>query len=278
MKGEETMKRFLILAMLAALVPLAGFAIDANQLHYVEILPAQATTLEKTDLLLLGPVSNTNGGSTAGSAIDCSDYEGYGVVVGSLGARSADGDTSTVAVVYGFTTNPATALVTFTQTTATAKFESYEFDFDTLQGTNAALYLKATFTNVEGDDTPMIGSCALVYDAARTAQTITGTGVDVSVYKGNATIVTAMGGAVNEASTYTNTVTIQHSASLGSGYTTLTNLAGTAGTETVVGSTGEVDTFPIDLSRCHKYLRAVSVQENDVGSVGVYLVAPMKSE
>jgi hypothetical protein len=272
------MKRFLILATLAALLPLAGFAIDANQLHYVEILPAQASTLEKTDLLLLGPVSNTNGGSTAGSAINVSTYEGYGVIVAGLGARSAAGDTSTVAVVYGFTASPATALVTFTQTTATAKFESYEFDFDTLQGTNAALYLKATFANVEGDTTPMIGSAVLVYDAARADQTITGSAVDVSAYKGNATIVTTMGGAVNEAAGYTNTVTIQHATASTGTWSTVTNLAGTAATETVVGATGEVDTYPIDLGRLHKYIRAVSVQQNDAGSVGVTLVAPMKSE
>ena len=267
-----------IMLVAALMLPLVCLALDANQMHYVEIMPPQAATLEKTDLLLLGPVGNTNGGSTAGIAINVTAYEGYGVIVAGLGARSAASDTSTVAIVYGFTSSPVTALMTFTQTTATAKFESYEFDFDTLQGTNAALYLKATFANVEGDTTPMIGSAVLVYDAARADQTITGSAVDVSAYKGNATIVSAMGGAVNEAAGYTNTVTIQHSANGSTGWATITNLAGTAATETVVGATGEVDTYPIDLSRLHKYVRAVSVQQHDVGSVGVILVAPQKSE
>ena len=270
-----------IMLVAALMLPLVCLALDANQMHYVEIMPPQAATLEKTDLLLLGPVSNTNGGSTAGSAINVSAYEGYGVIVAGLGARSADGDTSTVAVVYGFDGSPATPLVTFTQTTATAKFESYEFDFDTLQGTNAALYLKATFTNVEGDDTQMIGSCALVYDAARSSdQTITSDIIDISAYKGNATVLFALGGALNETATYTNTVTFQHgtNSAFAGTYATVTNLAGTAGTGSLTGTVGEVDEFAIDLGRLHKYVRAVSVQQHDVGSVGVILVAPQKSE
>ena len=271
------MKR-IMMGLIAVCLPVIGLAADANQMHYLEILPTQAATLEKTDLLLLGPTSHTNGGSTAGTAINVSAYEGYGLIVMGQGARGGAGQTSTVAVVYGFTSSPATALVTATQTTATAKYTSYEFDFDTLQGTNAALYLKATFANVSGDAVPMVGGAVLIYDAARADQTITGTGVDVSQYKGNATIVTTLGGAVNETATYTNTVTIQHSTALDSGYTTLTNLAGTAGTESLVGATGSVETFAIDLARAHKYIRAVSVQQNDVGGVGVTLVAPMKAQ
>jgi len=274
------MKRMNLAAMVAAVwLPVVGWAMDANQMKYLEILPAQAATLEATDLLLLGPVAHTNGGSTAGSAVDVSAYEGYAVLVLGQGARSGSGHTSTVAVVYGFTSSPATALTTATQTSATSKFTSYEFDLDTLQGTNAALYLKATFTNVKGDTTEMNGSAVMIYNAARTDQTITGSAVDIAAYKGNATILCAMGGAVNEAAGYTNTVTIQMATnSAFSNAITITNLAGTAAIETVVGSTGEVDTYPIDLSRCLRYIRAVSVQQHDVGSVGVTLVAPMKSE
>jgi len=265
--------------LLAVAMPLIALGQDANLMNYVEILPNQAATLEPTDLLLLGPVSNTNGGSTVGSAVNVSAYEGRALIVMGQGVRSAASDTSTVTVVYGFTSSPATALTVATQTTATAKFTSYEFDLDTLQGTNAALYLKATFANVEGDTTPMIGDAVLIYGAARSAdQTITGTGVDVAVYKGNATFLVACGGALNESASYTNTVTIQHSTALGSGYTTVTNLAGTDGVLSLVGATGSVQEFACDLGRLHKYVRAVSVQQNDVGSVGVTLVAPMKSE
>ena len=269
-------------AMMACVVMTAGaisFAADANLMKYVEILPAQSPTLEKVDVLLLGPVANTNLGSTAGSAIDVSAYEGYGVIVMGQGARSADGDTSTVSIVYGFDSSPATALVTATQATATAKFTSYEFDFDTLQGTNDALYLKATFANVEGDDTAMVGDAVLVVESARASeQTITGSAVDVAAYKGNATFVFECGSPVNESAAFTNIVTIQHSANGSTAWATCTNLAGTAMVVTDTGATGQTATLPMDLSRLRKYVRAVSVQYNDVAPVGVTLVAPMKSE
>jgi hypothetical protein len=248
-------------------------------MKYQEILRVQAPTFEKTDLLLLGPSSATNGAAVAGSAVDVSAYEGYGLIVMGQGARSADGDTSTVAVVYGFSNSPTTALVTASQTTATAKFTSYEFDFDTLQGTNAALYLKATFTNVEGDATPMIGDAVLIYDAARSAaQTNTGSAVDIGAYKGNATFLIDCGNPINESAAFTNVVTIQHSTTGSTGWTTVTNLAGTALVVTDTGATGQQTTIPCDLSRCHKYIRAISVQQNDVAPVGVTLIAPMKSE
>jgi hypothetical protein len=267
-----------IATMAALLMPLVCLALDANQMHYVEILPNQAATLEKTDLLLLGDTVTTNGESAAGSAVNVSTYEGYAIVVANHSARGEAGNTNVISVVYGFTASPATALFSSTQTTATAKYESYEFDFDTLQGTNAALYLKATCTNQNGVLSSSQGA-VLIYDAARSDQTITGSGVDISAYKGNATIVCAMGGALNEAAGYTNTVTIQMGTNAAfSTPITVTNLAGTAAIETVVGATGEVDTYPIDLSRLHQYIRAVSVQQNDVGSVGVTLVAPQKSE
>lgn len=260
--------------LLAVAMP-ARAALDASQATYVEILPAQASLLEKTDLLLLGPVSNTNGDSTAGSAIDVSAYEGKAIVINGLSARSGASHTSTVSVVYGFDESPATALVTSTQTTATALFDSYEFDFDTLQGTNAALYLKATFANVAGDSNAMLGASCLVYDAARSAaQSITGTGVDVSAYKGGGAFVVQCGGAVNESTNYTATVTLQHSASLASGYTTITNVAGTAGVLTLTGTTGSVQEYAVDMAGLHKYVRAVVSQTNDVGSVGVTLAVP----
>jgi len=255
------------------------FAADANLMKYVEILPAQAPTFEKTDVLLLGPVGNTNGASTAGSAINVSAYEGYGLIVMGQGARSGASHTSTVSVAYGFDSSPVTALTAATQTTATAKFTSYEFDFDTLQGTNAALYLKATFANVAGDANQMVGDAVLIVDAARSgSQTITGSAVDVSAYKGNAAFEFHCGSPINEATAFTNVVTIQHSANGSTGWATVTNLAGTALVVTDTGATGQTTTIPCDMSRLHKYVRALSVQTGDVAPVGVTLVAPMKSE
>jgi len=270
----------IIMTLLVALLPVAARAADANQMHYLEILPDQSATLEKTDLLILGPIGLYTGLSTTGAAVNVSTYEGNFVVVMGQGARSRAAHTSTVEVLYGFTSSPATHLTASTQTTATAKFTSEEFDFDTLQGTNTAMYIRAIFSNLAGyTTTNMVGDVSIVYDAVRSAaQTITGTGIDVSAYKGNATLVTSFGGAVNEASTYTNAVTFQHCATLNGTYTIVTNLAGTAGTESQVGATAAVETYPIDLGRLHKYLRAVSISYDDVGSVGVTLVSPMKSE
>ena len=53
---------------------------------------------------------------------------------------------------------------------------------------------------------------------------------------------------------------------------------GTAGTIAVAGDNAGSQTFACDLSRLHKYVRATSFATNDVGSVAVTLVAPMKSE
>ena len=256
-----------------------GFAADANQMKYVEILPMQAPLLEKTDLLLLGPIGKTNKLGSTGSAIDVSTYEGKAIIVMGQGARTGAGHTSVVSVAYGFTSSPVTALAGATQNTATAKFTSYEFDFDTLQGTNAALYLRATFTNLVGDTTSMIGDAVLIYDAARTAaQTITGSAVDVSAYKGNAAFVFECGSPVNEATNFSNIVTVQHSTNGAANWQAITNLAGTAVAVTDTGSTGQTATRAYDLGRARKYIRAVSVQTNDAASIGVTLVAPMKSE
>ena len=39
-----------------------------------------------------------------------------------------------------------------------------------------------------------------------------------------------------------------------------------------------IATFPIDLGRLHKYVRASSVNYQDTNSVSVILVAPMKAQ
>jgi hypothetical protein len=110
---------------------------------------------------------------------------------------------------------------------------------------------------------------------------VTGTGVDVSGYKGNAAFVVYTGTC--SATNNLLTVTLQTSAAISSGYTTLTNISATAGvfTEFAAATTSEtvnVQTFPCSLARCSKYVRAIytqSLAENFV-PVSVVLVAPMK--
>lgn len=270
-----------IMLVAALMLPLVCLALDANQMHYVEIMPPQAATLVKSDTTLLAPVSVTDGLSSTGGVTDVSAYEGYALIVMGQGGIQTATHTSLVQILYGYSAPPTTALITATQAATVAKFTSYEFDFDTLRGTNTSLYLHAIFTNYSGSSTGVIGSAALVYDAARSSdQTITSDIIDISAYKGNATVLFALGGALNETATYTNTVTFQHgtNSAFAGTYATVTNLAGTVGTGSLTGTVGEVDEFAIDLGRLNKYVRAVSVQQHDVGSVGVILVAPQKSE
>jgi hypothetical protein len=115
-----------------------------------------------------------------------------------------------------------------------------------------------------------------------TNATVTGTGVDVTGYKGNATFVVQTGTA--SATNNLLTVTLQTSAAISSGYVTITNVSATAGVLTQfagvsgVASSVNVQTFPCSLARCLKYVRVVytqSLADNSV-PVNVVLVAPMK--
>lgn len=258
------MKRKVLAAVFALAAVAVYAALDTHLLYHEAFLPAQAATLENDSVLLLGPVSATNGLSSDGSAVDVSAYSGKGLLIGALGARSGDGHTSTVAVVYGFTDSPETALATYTQTTATAKFDDTEIDFGTLRGTNAALFLKATFTNVAGDDNPMIGGAVLVFDKARAAaQTITGSSVDTINYKSFGCIVVSLGAGTLGATNYTAAVQIQ-SAAASTG--TWANVSGK--TATLTGSSaGAVTVIPYEFGKGHRYLRAVVTTTNDVGPV-----------
>jgi hypothetical protein len=115
--------------------------------------------------------------------------------------------------------------------------------------------------------------------ALTNTQTKTGSAVDVSSYKGNATVVVLAGVPITSKGNYSNAITIQHSITGTNNWSTLTNTAGTAGVITHTGnSSSGADTFSIDMARVRKYMRAVSVATNDGGSVSVLLVAPMKSE
>jgi hypothetical protein len=248
----------------------AGLAFDTSLTYHDQLLAAQAPTLEKDSVLLLGPVSATNGAAVAGTAVNVSTYAGKGLIVAGLGARSAASDTSTVSVVYGYTSSPTNALVTFTQTSATAKYEDYEIDFATLKGTNAALYVKATFTNVEGDATPMIGGAVLVFDKARAAlQTVTGSAVATAKYKGFGTLVVSIGAPSLGATNFTGTVRIQ-SANASTG--TWANVSGKTATATG-NAAGAVTEIPYEMGAGKPYIRAVFTTTNDVAPVAVTINA-----
>jgi hypothetical protein len=254
----------LITAAILVMAGAAYAAFDTALLYHEAFLPAQATTTELDSLLLLGPVSATNGAAVAGSAIDVSAYNGKGVIVGGLGARSGAGHTSTVAIVYGFTSSPATALATYTQTTATAKYEETEIDFNTLQGTNAALYVKATLTNVAGDENAMIGGAVLVFPKARAAaQTITGGVVDTINYKGNGCIVVSVGAPLLSATNFVGTVQIQSCATSGGSYSNVTGKVATL----TGNSAGAVTVIPWEFGAGNRYLKAVVTTTNDVAAV-----------
>lgn len=103
------------------------------------------------------------------------------------------------------------------------------------------------------------------------------TGVDVSAYKGNATVVCAFG--VGSVTTVTNLATVQHCATTNGTYTTVTNYAGTAITFTHVGgAVAAATTKPLDLGRVDKYVRVIVDHGADTNAAAVMLVAPMKSE
>lgn len=105
----------------------------------------------------------------------------------------------------------------------------------------------------------------------------TGSAVDVSAYKGNATIV--INWATGSEATYTGTVTIAHCATSGGTYSTITNLAGVAAVKTCTGiKTNQLDTYAVDLGALHKYVKVTAAHVNATNAVGVVLVAPMKSE
>lgn len=124
----------------------------------------------------------------------------------------------------------------------------------------------------------------LYYVELYPVQTSTGTttnkaadGVDVAAYKGNAALVCAIG--AGGMTTVTNTVTVQHCSTTNGTYATVTNLAGTACTFTHAGTAApSVQTKPIDLGRLHQYVRVVAANGTDTNTVGLILVAPMKSE
>lgn len=104
---------------------------------------------------------------------------------------------------------------------------------------------------------------------------ITGAGVDVSAYKGNARLLADFG--TNTETGYVATVTFAHSAN-NSDYATITNTAGAACVITKSGAfTNSVpDGLAIDSRRLKKYVRAVVAQTGETNAVSALIVFPMK--
>jgi hypothetical protein len=107
---------------------------------------------------------------------------------------------------------------------------------------------------------------------------VTGTGVDVAAYKGNARVLVDFG-VVAAVPAYTGIVTIATSVN-NSTWRTVTNLAGTVGIITKRGSftNSAPEGFAIDAARLSRYLRASIAQYKYTNSVGVKVVFPFKAE
>jgi len=107
------------------------------------------------------------------------------------------------------------------------------------------------------------------------AAAITGAGVDVSAYKGNARLLADFG--PNTETGYSATVTFEHSAN-NTDYATITNTAGAACVIVKSGAfTNSVpDGLSIDSRRLKKYVRAVVAQTGETNAVSAWIVFPMK--
>ena len=104
---------------------------------------------------------------------------------------------------------------------------------------------------------------------------ITGAGVDVSAYKGNARLLADF--ETNTETGYVATVTFAHSSN-NSDFTTITNTAGAACVITKSGAfTNSVpDGLSIDSRRLKKYVRAVVAQSGETNAVSAWIVFPMR--
>ena len=104
---------------------------------------------------------------------------------------------------------------------------------------------------------------------------ITGAGVDVSAYKGNARLLADF--ETNTETNYSATVTFAHSAN-NSDFVTITNTAGAACVITKSGAfTNSVpDGLSIDSRRLKKYVRAVVAQTGETNAVSAWIVFPMR--
>jgi len=258
-KNEVTMKKILC-AVIAVCAVCAHAALDTSLTYHDQVLAAQAPTLEQTVVTLLAPQTMDPGGNVIGTTNDVSVYAGKSIIACSVSTGSV-----TVALGYAAATLTATSY-TFT---SSATIQSEEIDLDTIQGTNAAIYIRASCTNTS-EDTSNAVSVALVPLTARAAlQTITGSAVDTVNYKGNGTIVVSIGAPVNGATNFSGLVTIQAAANSTGTYAAVTNCTATA----TGNAAGAVTEIPYEFGKGGRYIRAVYTTTNDVAPVAVTLNA-----
>ena len=106
------------------------------------------------------------------------------------------------------------------------------------------------------------------------AATQTNTYVDVSKAKGIGHLIVYIGSAITNGAAYTNTVTLEHSASASTGYYTVTNGTGTAMTWTTSEylGTGVTHSVKLEAEMLKRYVRLKSSPVNDGGTFGGVLL------
>lgn len=243
-------------------------ALDTAATYHDSVIPAQSTTLIQTNVVLIAPGATTNNSSvTSGATKDISAYPGTGLLSVGFGTGIDASYTGTVTVIFSTdTTVEQTNTFTHTGTTA-GQIYSIEVDFDTLQGTNAYLYVTGVYSVVcgEAEDTYAAASAQLTVGAARgAAQSITGSAVDTINYKGFGTIVVDVGTPLNGSAAYTNVVTIQHGVASTGAWTTVSSVTNTA---------ADVDEISYEFGKGGRYIRALVSTTNDAGPVSVTLNA-----
>jgi len=102
----------------------------------------------------------------------------------------------------------------------------------------------------------------------------TNAAVDVATAKGIGNVIVFIGSAITNGAAYTNTVTLEHSASASTGYYTVTNGTGTAltwSTSEYLG-TGVTHSVKLEAEMLKRYVRLKSSPVNDGGTFGGVLL------
>ena len=254
------MKRMIISAMIVVCFALgANAALDTYALtQHDQVLAAQATTLNQEAITLLAPQVIDAAGAVVGDTNTVTAYKGKALLVAGI-------ETGTVTVLWGRTAATLGTLGTNTFS-GPATIEGVEVDLDTLMGTNAAMFVRASATNSAATSNSF--ACGLIALTPRTAlQTITGSAVDTMTYKGYGTIIVSIGTPLTGATNFSGTVSVQRAAASTGTWATVTNLTGTV---TATGNTaGAVTRLPYEFGVGGRYIRAVFTTTNDAAPVCV---------
>ena len=98
--------------------------------------------------------------------------------------------------------------------------------------------------------------------------------VDVAAAKGNCNVLFFLGAATTNATDYTCTATLKHSATSGGAYITVTNGAGSAvvATTTNCAGVGAISSVKVEAEQLKRYVRLYVTTANDSGEVGAVLL------